>query len=155
MNITVGCYDTHDKALEGVQELKRAGFPIQQISLIGKAVVIDDLMHIQHNKRTKNTPAFIGAILGPILGILIGLKLFSIPGFGFLYGIGPIPGALAGFSLGIVFGGIITLITILVVKSRSVLKYKEKIVERGFHVVAHGTNQEVNKAKQILEAFHP
>ena len=40
MNTTVGVYDTHEKAIEAVQELKRAGYPVQQVSLIGKAVII-------------------------------------------------------------------------------------------------------------------
>jgi uncharacterized membrane protein len=105
MNTTVGLYDTHEKAIEAVEELKRAGFPVQQVSLIGKAVVIDDLMHVKNNRKIKNAPAIIGAILGPILGILTGVKLFSIPGLGFLYGIGAVLGALAGFSLGIACGG--------------------------------------------------
>ena len=151
MNTTIGVYDTHEKAIEAVQELKCAGFPIQQVSLIGKAVIIDDLMHVRHKRRIKNVPAYIGAILGPIVGILTGVKLFAIPGLGFLFGIGAVLGALAGFSLGIVGGGIITLIAILAIKSRSVLKYHEHIEEKGFQVIAHGTIDEVNKAKEILE----
>jgi hypothetical protein len=152
MNTTVGVYDTHEKAIEAVEKLKRAGFPVQQVSLIGKAVVIDDLMNVKHNRRIKNVPAYIGAILGPILGILTGVKLFAIPGLGFLFGIGAVLGALAGFSLGIVGGGIFTLFAILAIKSRSVLKYHERIEEKGFQVIAHGTIDEVKKAKEILES---
>ena len=152
MNTTVGVYDTHEKAIEAVEKLKRAGFPVQQVSLIGKAVVIDDLMRVKNNRKIKNAPAIIGAILGPLLGILTGLKLFAIPGLGFLFGIGAILGALAGFSLGIVGGGILSLIAILVIKSRSVLKHHEHIEEKGFQVIAHGNNEEVNKAKEILDS---
>jgi uncharacterized membrane protein len=151
MNTTVGVYDTHEKAIQAVEKLKRAGFPVQQLSLIGKAVVIDDLMRVKNNRKIKNAPAIIGAILGPLLGILTGVKLFAIPGLGFLFGIGAILGALAGFSLGIVGGGILSLIAILVIKSRSVLKYHEHIEERGFQIIAHGNNEEVNRAKEILE----
>ena len=153
MNTTIGVYDTHEKAIQAVEELKRAGFPVQQVSLIGKAVIIDELIHVKHNRRIKNVPAYIGAILGPILGILTGVKLFAIPGFGFLFGIGAVLGALAGFSLGIVGGGILSLIAILVIKSRSVLKYHEHIEEKGFQVIAHGNNEEVNKAKEILDGY--
>jgi hypothetical protein len=153
MNTTVGVYDTHEKAIEAVQELKRAGYPVQQISLIGKAVIIDDLMHVKHNRRIKNVPAITGAILGPILGVLTGVKLFAIPGLGFLFGIGAVLGALAGFSLGIVGGGVITLVAILVIKSSAVLKYSEHIEEKGFQVIAHGNDLEVNKAKEILDRY--
>lgn len=151
MNTTVGIYDTHEKAIEAVEELNRAGFPVQQLSLIGKAVVIDELMHVKNNRRIKNAPAIIGAILGPILGILIGVKVFAIPGLGFLFGTGAFLGALAGFPLGIACGGVLTLFATLVIKSRSVLKYNEHIKEKGFQVIAHGNKAEVNRAKEILE----
>jgi uncharacterized membrane protein len=153
MNTTIGVYDTHEKAIEAVQKLKCAGFPIQQVSLIGKAVIIDDLMHVRHNRRIKNIPAVIGAILGPILGILTGVKLFAIPGLGFLFGIGAVLGALAGFSLGIVGGGVLTLIAILTIKSGAVLKYNEHIEEKGFQIIAHGNNEEVKRAKEILDGY--
>ena len=51
MNTIAGVYATHEKAIEAVEELKRAGYPVQQVSLIGKAVVIDDLMNVNHNRR--------------------------------------------------------------------------------------------------------
>ena len=86
--------------------------------------------------------------LGPVLGMLTGIKLFAIPGLGFLFGIGAGLGALAGFSLGIAGGGAISLIAILVIKSRTVLKYHEHIVEKGFQVIAHGNIEEINKAKK-------
>ena len=153
MNTIVGIYSTHEKAIEAIEELKRTGYPIQQVSLIGKAVVIDDLMHIKNNRKIKNAPAIIGAILGPILGILAGVKIFALPGLGFLFGIGAVLGALAGFSLGIACGGVLSLIAILVIKSRSVLKYHEHIEEKGFQIIAHGNNEEVNKAKEILDSY--
>ena len=153
MNTIVGIYSTHEKAIEAVEELKRTGYPIQQVSLIGKAVVTDDLMHIKNNRKIKNAPAIIGAILGPILGILAGVKIFALPGLGFLFGIGAVLGALAGFSLGIACGGVLSLIAILVIKSRSVLKYHEHIEEKGFQIIAHGNNEEVNKAKEILDSY--
>lgn len=122
MNATMGVYDTHEKAIAAVEELNRAGFPVQQLSLIGKAVIIDDLMHIKNNRWIKDAPAIIGAILGPILGILTGMKIFVIPGLGFLFGIGALLRALAGFSIGIACGGILTLIAIIVIKKPFIFK---------------------------------
>ena len=150
MNTTIGVYATHEKAIEAVEALKRSGFPVQQISLIGKAAIVNDLMHVKRNRMFKNVPVIIGAILGPILGILAGVKIFALPGLGFLFGIGAVLGALAGFSLGIAYGGVLSLIAILVIKSRSVLKYQEHIEEKGFQVIAHGNIGEINKAKEIL-----
>jgi membrane protein DedA with SNARE-associated domain len=110
-------------------------------------------MHVKHNRGIKNVPAIIGAIVGPILGLLSGVKLFAIPGFGFLFGIGAVLGALAGFSLGIAGGGIISLAAILVIRNRARLKYHEHFEEKGFQVIAHGNENEVKKAKQILDSY--
>lgn len=152
-NTIVGVYPTHEKAIEAVEELKREGYPVEQVSLLGTAVIIDDLMHVKYYRRSKNIPAITGAILGPILGILTGVKLFIIPGLGFLFGIGALLGALAGFSLGIVAGGAITVLATLIIKRKNILKYHEHTEERGFQVIAHGNKEEVNKAKEILDGY--
>jgi len=154
MNTTIGFYATHEKAIEAVLLLGQAGYPVQQVSLLGKAVIIDDLLYVKSNKWIKNIPVTLGAILGPVLGILSGLNVMAIPGFGFLSGTGAMLGALAGFSMGIVAGGIPSLIATLVIKSRAVLRYKEHTEERGFRVIAHGTNAEIEKAREILRT-HP
>ena len=153
MNTTIGVYPTHEKAIEALEALKSAGYPVQQISLIGKAVIVDDLMKVNYTGWKKNIPVMTGAILGPCLGILAGVNIFAIPGFGFLSGTGIAVGALAGFSIGIVAGGVFTLGSTLLIKSRSVLEYKEHIVEKGFQVIAHGNNEEIKRAKEILENY--
>jgi len=153
MNTNVGIYPTHEKAIEAVEVLKLAGFPVEQISLIGKAVIIDDLIHVKYYGWIKNAPAIVGAILGPIIGILMGVKILEIPGIGFPFGAGAFVGALAGFSFGLAGGGVLSLLAIFAIKSRSVLKYNEHIEEKGFQVIAHGNNEEVNKAKEILKSY--
>ena len=152
MNTTVGVYATHEQAIEAVQELKRAGYPVEKVSLIGKAVIIDDLMHVKYKRGIKNVPAIIGAIAGPILGMLTGMKLFAIPGLGFLFGIGAAIGAMAGFSIGIITGGVISLFANLIIRSRTVLKYHEHLEEKGFQIIVHGNEKDVNKAKEILDS---
>lgn len=150
MNTVVGNYPTHEEAIEAVQKLRRAGYPIEQISLIGQAVIIDDLMRPGGNRAAKNIPVIIGAILGPVIGILIGAKVLDVPGLHILYGEGVILGALAGFSLGLVIGGIPSLIATLVSRNRS-LRYKEHTEEKGFQVVAHGSDALALRAREILE----
>ena len=153
MNTTIGVYATHEKAIEAVEALKSAGYPVQQISIIGEAVVVDDLMKVNYTGWKKNIPVITGAILGPCLGILAGDSIYAIPGFGFLSGTGIAVGGLAGFSIGIAAGGIFTLGSTLLIKSRSKLEYKERIEEKGFKVIAHGNNEEIKRAKEILEKF--
>lgn len=153
MNTTIGVYPTHEKAIEALEALKSAGYPVQQISLIGKAVIVDDLLKVKYTGWKKNVPVLTGAIVGPLLGISAGVKLFAIPGFGFLLGTGAVVGALAGFSIGIAAGGVFTLISTLLVKSRAILTYKEHIVEKGFQVIVHGNVEEIKRARGILEEY--
>ena len=150
MNTTVGVYATHEKAIEAIQELQEAGYPVQQVSLIGKAEIIDDHMHVSQNNWIENTPVSIGAILGPILGILTGVGIFAIPGLGFIFGAGAAIGALAGFDIGIVGGGIVSLLTTLGIKKDVAIKYHEHLEEKRFLVIAKGNEEEVNLAKKIL-----
>jgi uncharacterized membrane protein len=153
MNKTIGKCATHEKAIEAILELKRSGYPVEKVSLVGKAVIVDDHLYVTNNKWLKNIPAIVGAVLGPILGILIGLKIIAFPGFGFLFGVGAKIGALAGFSIGIAAGGIVSLISILVFKSRHFLNYDEHSKEQSFRVIAYGSTEEVNRAKTILDDF--
>jgi hypothetical protein len=45
MKSTIGVYDTHDKAIAALQELKKSGYPDKLLSLLGKADLIDG--HVQ------------------------------------------------------------------------------------------------------------
>ena len=50
MNAAIGVYDSHEKAIEAVRQLKARGYPIKQLSIIGKAEieeVVDSDLHVQ------------------------------------------------------------------------------------------------------------
>ena len=76
----IGVYDSHTIALEAVNELVNAGFPAKQLSLIGKAELIDDHLHVKSNNILIEAPVSIGVVTGSILGILAGASVFAIPG---------------------------------------------------------------------------
>ena len=102
MKSTIGVYENHDKAVQAVVELKDAGFPVKQLSIIGKAEteVVDEKMHIMPKDPIKVGGLGTGTAVGATLGILTGVGLFAIPGLGFLYGAGALVGAIAGFDFG-------------------------------------------------------
>ena len=154
MKSTIGVYASHKKAIEAIRELKDSGYPVQQVSLIGKAKIIDDHMHISQNRWMKDGPVSIGVILGPILGVLTGAGIFSIPGLGFIFGAGAVIGAFAGFDIGLVGGGIVSLLTTLGMKRDEALKYHEHLEEKRFLVVAQGNQEQVRKAREILHDHH-
>ncbi|OJW85199.1 MAG: hypothetical protein BGO69_06155 [Bacteroidetes bacterium 46-16] len=154
MKSTIGVYDSHDKAVQAVVELKEAGFPVKQLSIIGKAEteVIDENMHVTPKDPIKVAGVGTGTAVGATLGILTGVGLFAIPGLGFLYGAGALVGAIAGFDFGLIGGGIASVLTTVGVKDENVKKYHDDLEAGKFIVVAHGSESEVDHAKGILHA---
>jgi membrane protein DedA with SNARE-associated domain len=85
-----------------------------------------------------------------VLGLLAGIGTFAIPGFGFLYGAGALVGAIAGFDIGLVSGGLVTLLTTLGINKDKVVRCKEHLEEGKFLLVINGPAEEIEKAKEIL-----
>jgi uncharacterized membrane protein len=151
MEAKIGVFDTHGKALKAVELLIEKGIDAKAISLIGKAEVIDDHIHVRSNEVIKDTPAFLGVGAGVVVGVLTGMGVFAIPGFGFLYGAGAAIGAIAGFDIGLVGGGIATLLTSLGIKKDHIIQYHEHLNEGKFLVMLHGTVEQIAKAESILD----
>src|SRR5690606_33851768 len=107
MQTLISIYDSHQSALEGVLLLKEAGFSQKHISLLGSASGDADFKEDEENATVAAKGMGIGAIVGPLAGALTGIGVFAIPGFGFLFGAGALVGAIAGFDIGIIGGGLI------------------------------------------------
>jgi hypothetical protein len=152
MQSKIAMYRTHDHAIEAVKKLKNAGFPIDRVSLIGEAHIIDDHLYLRSIEKVKSLPLAIGGIAGVVTGVLTGIGLFMIPGFGFLYGAGAIVGFMAGLDIGILGGGIAAILTHMGIREDEVLKYEEHIKGGRFLVIAKGTPTEIDQALKIL---HP
>lgn len=149
MKATVAVYDSHEKALSALQALQKSGFPMKEVSLVGKAEVIDDHLHVNALNTAIAAPVAISATIGPVVGVLTGAGIFAIPGFGFLYGAGAALGALAGFDFGLIGGTIISVLTTLGLKKEKV-KYEEHIKSGKFLVIVQGSNEEIENAEHIL-----
>ena len=150
MKSQVAVYSTHEKALEAVKALKENDFPMKHVSLFGKAEVIDDHIHVRSLDPVKNTPVLLGVGAGTILGLLSGIGAFAIPGFGFLYGAGALIGSVAGFDVGLVSGGLITLMATLGIQKDKRIRCREHLEEGNFLVIVNGPGGEIEKARNIL-----
>jgi uncharacterized membrane protein len=150
MESQIAIYDTHEKAVNAIKVLSEQGFPMDNVSLLGKAVIIEDHIHIKSLDTIKETPALVGMGAGTLIGLLSGIGVFTIPGFGFLYGAGALVGIIAGLDLGIVAGGFISLLTFIGIKEDKVVKCHEHLKEGKFIVIANGSNEEIQRAKHIL-----
>ena len=142
--------ETDHEKQNAIKKLSEHGFPMKQLSLISKVEDKEDHLHLSDPSKASNIPMLVGFGAGPIVGLLTGLGIFAIPGFGFLYGAGAVIGALGGFELGLLGGGLATLLTTLGVKSDSHLKYTKHIEEGKYLVCLHGNLDEIKKAETVL-----
>jgi hypothetical protein len=167
MKATIGVYENQAKAIAAIQELKAAGYPENQISILthsksdhhpsdpgesedGDGVDSDDVY--EEPMRIAATGVGIGAIVGPVLGALAGVGMLAIPGLGVLVGAGALAGAIAGLDVGIIGGGIISALAIARVNKHHEDLYQEHLQEGRYLVVAQGTEDEIEEARGILHS---
>jgi hypothetical protein len=151
MKIQIAIYDTHEKAINAIKLLAYNDFPMDQVSLLGKADVIDENIHVQPSSAVENAPVLLGAGAGIIVGLLTGMGVFAIPGFGFLYGAGAWVGAMGGFDLGIITGGIGNILSTIGLNTEHVDKFHAHLNEGNFLVMVNGSLEEIEKAISILK----
>ncbi len=150
MKAQIAVYTTHENAIKALKTLNSNDFPMDIVSLVGKAEILDDHIHVKSLDNVKNTPAYVGMGAGTLIGILSGIGIFTIPGFGFLYGAGALVGAIAGLDLGIVTGGLATVFTRMGVTEDQSVKCEEHLKQGSFMLVINGNEEEVNQAEKIL-----
>lgn len=150
MKSQVAVYDSHEKAINAIKVLDEYNFPMNKVSLLGKADMIDNHIHVKSLEDAKDAPALLGAGAGTIVGLLTGIGAFAIPGFGFLYGAGAVLGAIGGFDLGIIAGGIGTLLATIGIKKDKVVKLNEHLKAGKYLVMVQGTDEDIKQAEHIL-----
>lgn len=155
----VATFDTHPQAEQGVKELQKSGFDMQKLSIIGRGYHSEEhpLGFYTSGDRIK-TWGGIGAFWGGLWGILFGAAFFWVPGFGPLAVAGPIVGMLAGGLEGAaVVGGISALVAALMslgLPKHSAIKYETQLKANKYLVIAHGSAEEVDSAREILKRAH-
>lgn len=153
MKKSIAVFSSHDDAIHALEALKQAGVNINKISLIGKAEIIDDKVHVKSNKALIAAPTVAGTVIGTSIGLMTGIGLFAIPGLGVLFGAGAIVGALAGFDFGLIAGGTATILIEMGVKENHVV-YEEHIKEGNFLMFINGTEEEIARAEKVIEGRH-
>lgn len=150
MKATIAVFESHQKALKALEILNDAHYPLKNLSLIGKAEIIDKDIHVK-SYHIKEIGVGIGLVAGPILGILTGVGLFTIPGFGVLYGAGAVVGAMAGIEFGAITAGAFAIFETLGIHKDHVIVYEENLKEGKFLLVVQGSPEDIKKAELILE----
>lgn len=150
MNSVVGVYESHEMAVQAVRALKKAGFSTKKISLLSKADIINNHIHVKSHHKIEKAEMGVGLVAGTIIGILSGVGIFAIPGLGFIYGAGALVGAFAGFDFGIIGSGLVTIFTRMGIDEAVALKYEKHLNEGKYLVFAQGNEKEVDHAQEVL-----
>lgn len=156
----VAIYDTHGAADEAVKELSRSGFNVKKLSVVGKGYHSDNQVLGFYNTgdRVKHWGK-LGAFWGGLWGLLMGAAFLLVPGIGPLMVAGPVVvwiiGALEG---AVVVGGLSALGAALFsigIPKDSVLRYESAIKADNYVLIAHGTAEDAEQAREILGRTRP
>ena len=159
-NSVVAIYPTHTQAEEAVKELQKSGFDMKKMSIVGKDYHTDEQVVGYYNTgdRMKYWGKQ-GAFWGGLWGMLFGAAFFVIPGLGPILVAGPLVAWIVGALEGaVVVGGLSALgagLYSIGIPKDSVVKYETALKSDKFLLLAHGTADEVAKAKNILQTTHP
>lgn len=153
MKKSISVFDSHSEAVKALEALRESGVDMSKVSLVGQAEIVDDHVHIKSNKALVAAPVAIGTVLGTTLGVLTGVGLLAIPGLGVLFGAGAIVGALGGFQLGVVTGGVTSILVDMGV-SEDHVEYEQHLKEGRFLLLYDGTDQEIDHVELLLKGKH-
>jgi hypothetical protein len=155
-NSVVAVFNIHPEAEAAVKELQKSGFDMKKLSIVGKDYHSEENVVGYYNAGDRMKYwGKLGAFWGGLWGILLGAAFFWVPGIGPLVVAGPLVSAIVGGLEGAVaIGGLTALgagLYSIGIPKDSVLKYETSLKSNKFLLVAHGTREEVEKAKRILE----
>ncbi|MFP9100545.1 hypothetical protein ACLI09_15965 [Flavobacterium sp. RHBU_24] len=150
MEQQVAIYNSHKEAVEALKTLKANDFSLSDVSIIGKAGIDNEHLHLDEVDKATNVPAYVGIGAGTVVGLLTGIGLFAIPGVGVLYGAGALVGAFAGAEVGTIGGGIVSVLAKYFTKDDHIENIKDHIEAGKFALVVAGSKEDIDRAKEIL-----
>lgn len=152
----IAVYDTHQQAEQAVKEMQKSGFNMNKLSIVGKGYHSEEspVGFYTTGDRIKHWGS-IGAFWGSLWGLLMGAAFFWVPGIGPLAIAGPFTHLLVTALEGAVLvGGVTALgagLASLGVPKGSIVKYETQLKAEKYLLIAHGTSEEVARAKDIIK----
>ncbi len=154
-SVAVAVCKTHTEAEQVVKELQQSGFDMKKLSIVGKDYYEEDkVVGFYNTKDVVKSWGKAGAFWGGIWGLIFGAGFFLIPGIGPVVMAGPIVSSLVGGLEGaVVIGGLSALggaLFSIGIPKDSVLKYEKELKANKYLVIAHGTQEDIDKARNIM-----
>jgi Heat induced stress protein YflT domain len=159
-NTVVAVFADHSAAETAVKKLTAAGFEMKHLSVVGKGYHTDEKVVGFYNvgDRVKFWGTR-GAFWGGLWGMFFGGLFITIPVVGHVVVLGYLAAmAISAVESAVVVGGLSALGAALYgmgIPKDSVIQYETALKADSFLVMAHGSAEEVTRAKAILGAANP
>jgi len=156
----IAVFADHQAAEAAIKTLADAGFEMKQLSVVGKGYHSEEKVigFYSAGDRIKFWGSR-GAFWGGFWGLFFGGLFMTIPVVGHVVVLGYLATvAISAIESAIVVGGLSALGAALYsigVPKDSVLQYEAALKADGFLVMAHGTTEEMTRAKAILGTVNP
>ena len=154
-NSVVAIFASHNQAEDAVRELQKDGFDMKKLSIVGKDYHTDE--HVVGYYTTGDRMMYwgkLGAFWGGFWGLLFGSAFFWVPGVGQLLVAGPLVTWIVGALEGAVMTGGLTALGAglysIGIPKNSVVQYETEVKSGKLLLVAHGTADEVQRARDLL-----
>jgi hypothetical protein len=134
-------YDDHTEAANAISELRKAGVPEDDISILTR----DDRV------KGAATGAEIGAAVGGLTGLLTGLGLIAIPGIGPVVATGWLAATAAGAAAGALAGGALGVLSQAGVSGEEAHEITECLRRGATLVAARVTDADRSRYEAILD----
>ena len=154
-NSVVAVFDDHVAAEAALKKLSAAGFDIKNLSVIGKGYHTEEKVVGFYNAGDRiKFWGKRGAFWGGLWGLFVGGLFVTVPVVGQVVVLGYLATmAIGALETAVVVGGLSALSAALYgigIPKNSVIKYEAALKADGFMVVAHGTAEEMARAKAVL-----
>jgi hypothetical protein len=156
----IGVFPDHHTAESAIKGLADAGFDMKNLSLVGKGYHSDEkVMGFYTSGDRIKFWGTRGAFWGGFWGLFFGGIFMTIPIVGHVIVLGYLAGvAVSAVEGAVVVGGLTALGAALYgigIPKDSVIQYESDMKVDRFLVMAHGTDEEVARAKKILGSASP
>ena len=158
MKTIVGLFDDFAQAKNAALEVEKAGIAHNDISVVANNESGQYAPTTPTPPTTETTgaaithDAVVGAEIGGVAGLLMGLTAIAIPGFGWIAGAGWLMGMLMGAGVGALAGGLIGALTHAGVPEEEAAYYHEGVRRGGTLVAVKAEDTQAARVAQILSA---
>lgn len=155
MKTVVGLFDTMEHAKKASLDIENAGITRDDISLVannasGQYAPNEDVTPSEVTGHAIGRDATVGAEIGGVAGLLIGLTGLAIPGLGWVAGAGWFWGMISGAMVGAVTGGLVGALTHVGVSPEDASYYNEGLRRGGTLVVIRAQDTMADRVAEIL-----